>query len=109
MTAILLKRVQKVIGQRTVLDIDLLTVQAGEAAAVIGAAGSGKSAMLDLLVGRAQPTAGTVQVCGLYPSQHRTEIAQQVGVLFQRNALYKRLSVRRNLTFFCDVRALPHT
>lgn len=109
MTAILLKRVQKVIGQRTILDIDQLSVQAGETAAVIGAAGSGKSALLDLLVGRAQPTAGTVQVCGMYPAQHRTEIGQQVGVLAQRNALYKRLSVRHNLTFFCDLRGLPHT
>lgn len=105
---ITVKRLQKVIQDRPVLDIDQLAVQAGEAVAVIGASGSGKAALLDVLTGRTQPTAGTVQVCGLYPAQNRTEIARLTGVQFQRNAHYKRISVRRNLTFYCDLHGLPH-
>lgn len=105
---IYLKKLQKVTHHRPVLDIEQLSVQRGEAVAVVGAAGSGKAALLDVLTGRTPPTAGTVQVGGLSPHEQRAEIARRTGVLFPRNALYKRLTARQNLTFLCDVHGLPH-
>lgn len=44
--------VQKVINQRTVIDIPSFRVGEGEIRALVGPAGSGKSTLLALLLGR---------------------------------------------------------
>jgi ABC-type multidrug transport system fused ATPase/permease subunit len=81
---------QKVLQQRTVLDIPRLQVEAGEISALVGPAGSGKGALLDLLLGRTQPTAGTVRVAGLDPRADPGELHRRVGVLFYEDGLYLR-------------------
>ncbi len=101
------RQLQKVVDQRTVVDIASLTVQPGEVAAVVGPAGSGKSALFDLLIGRTRPTAGTVRVAGLDPTRDRESLNHRLGVLFAQNALYERLSARDNLAFHCRVWGLP--
>ncbi len=102
-----LSHLQKVVGQSTVVDIEALAVGAGEIAAVVGPAGSGKLALLALLTGQSRPTAGTVQVAGLDPTHDRGQLSQQVGVLLAENALYERLSARANLAFYCRLWRLP--
>lgn len=102
-----LDHLQKVIGQRTVVDIEALAVGAGEIAAVVGPAGSGKSVLLALLTGQSRPTAGTVRVAGLNPTHDRKQLSQQIGVLLAENALYERLSARANLVFHCRLWRLP--
>jgi ABC-2 type transport system ATP-binding protein len=77
-----LKNLQKVINQKTVLDIETLTVRSGEIAALIGPAGSGKATLLDVLTGRSRPTVGTVRMDGLDPLTERDRFSRQVGVLF---------------------------
>jgi ABC-2 type transport system ATP-binding protein len=79
-----------VLQQRTVLDIPRLQVEAGEISALVGPAGSGKGALLDLLLGRTQPTAGTVRVAGLDPRADPGELHRRVGVLFYEDGLYLR-------------------
>jgi ABC-2 type transport system ATP-binding protein len=102
-----LNHLQKVIGQATVLDIEALTVRAGEMVAVVGPEGSGQSALLSLLIGRARPTAGTVRLAGLDPLRERKAVSRQVGVLLAENAHYDRLTARANLVFHCRLRSLP--
>ncbi len=102
-----LSHVQKIVGERTVVNIEALALGAGEVDAVIGPVGSGKSALLDLLVGQSRPTAGTVRVAGLDPARDRDQLARQIGVLFAENGLYDRLSARVNLTLHCGLRGLP--
>jgi ABC-2 type transport system ATP-binding protein len=102
-----LRRLQKVEGRTTVVDVEGLDVGAGEIVAVVGPVGSGKLALLALLTGRSRPTAGTVRVAGLDPSHDRDELSQQVGVLFTENTLYERLAARDNLLFHCRLRGLP--
>jgi ABC-2 type transport system ATP-binding protein len=102
-----LERLQKVIGQNTVVDIESLTVSAGESVAVAGPAGGDKEALLALLMGQSRPTVGTVRVAGLDPARDRDRLSQQIGVLFAEDALYERRSARANLTFHCRLRGLP--
>lgn len=102
-----LTHVHKVIDQATLIDIESMTVQVGEIAAVIGLHAPQKQALLDLLTGQTVPTAGVVEVAGLIPSAIPDELTQRLGVLLADNALYRRLTVRENLTFFARLFGLP--
>ncbi|MFP5238840.1 MAG: metal ABC transporter ATP-binding protein [Acidobacteriota bacterium] len=56
-------------GDSTVLEGVNLNVPQGEYLAVLGPNGGGKTTLLKLLLGLEQPTAGTVRILGLEPSQ----------------------------------------
>ena len=96
-----LQGLQKVIDQSLVVDIDSLTVKGGEIVAIVGPVGSGKNALLDLLVGRSRPTVGTLRLAEANPATDRDSLSRQVGVLFAEDSLYKHRSPRANLGFYC--------
>jgi len=62
---------QKVIAQNTVIDIQELDVSSGEIAAIVGPAGSGKSILLNLLIGKVRPTAGSIRIVDTDPFSKR--------------------------------------
>jgi ABC-2 type transport system ATP-binding protein len=103
-----IKGLQKVVDQNLALDIAALTVEAGETVAVIGAVGSGRDVLLDLLVGRARPTLGTLRLAGAEPAD-RAAFSRQVGVLFAEDGLYKSRSPLANLAFHCRLYGLPRS
>jgi ABC-2 type transport system ATP-binding protein len=98
---------QKVIDQTTVLDIDSLEVRSGEIAAVVGPTGSGKTSLLEILIGQSRPTVGTVRLDGLDPIADRDAFSRQVGVMFTEDGLYKHRSPLANLTFHCRLHGVP--
>lgn len=102
-----LEGLQKVIDQNLAVDIEALTVAAGEIAALVGPAGSGKAELLRLLIGQSRPTVGTVRLAGVDPLLDKKQFSRQVGVLFSEDGLYKRQSPRANLIFHCRLRRLP--
>ena len=102
-----IKELQKVINQKTVIDIQKLIVKAGEIAAVIGPVDSGKITLLDLLTGKSRPTMGTVRLAGVNPGIDRNQFSRQVGVEFSEDGVYTRQSARSNLQFHSRLRRLP--
>jgi ABC-2 type transport system ATP-binding protein len=104
-----LKRLQKVIEGRTVLDIDRLRIRSGEVVALVGPAGSGKRLLIDLFTGQTRPTSGTVLVDGIEPYLERDQFSNLAGVLFAEDGLYQRQSPHANLLFHCRVRGLPES
>jgi ABC-2 type transport system ATP-binding protein len=102
-----LKHVQNVVGANTLVDIDTLSIQPGEIAAIVGLPGSGENELLSLLSGQTRPTSGSVRVAGLDPSLDHAKSSQHIGVLFPENGLYERQSCRANLVFYCRLRGLP--
>jgi len=104
-----LSGLQKVIGQQTVIDIPAFQVEAGEIIALVGPAGSGKATLLDLLIGRIQPSAGRVRAADVDPRAEPEEFHQRVGILFFDDGLYSSLSPLQNLRFFCRLQGLPAT
>lgn len=89
---------QKVIKHTTVIDIQEFSLLPGEIAAIVGPAGSGKSELLNLLIGKSRPTAGSIHVVNGDPTERETVI-QHIGVLFSQDGLYLRQSARQNLLF----------
>lgn len=71
------------------LDLD---VYRGEILGVVGGSGSGKSVMMRSIAGLRRPTAGQVTILG-----KSTEDACNIGVLFQRGALFSSLTVQENI------------
>jgi len=104
---VLLTNLQKTIQGRTVLDIPMLKVEAGEVVAVVGPAGSGQDELVALLTGKLQPTLGQVQVAGMDPHAERERYSQRVGVLFDEDGLYERQTVLENLAFYSRLYGLP--
>lgn len=102
-----IKDVQKVINQRTVIDIKELIVKAGEIAAIIGPVDSGKVTLLELLTGKSRPTMGSVRLARVDPYADRDQFSRQVGVQFSEDNLYTRQSSRSNLQFYSRLHRLP--
>ena len=102
-----LDSLQKVIDQNTVIDIEILKVEAGEIAALVGPVDSGKDTLLELLTGQSRPTAGEVHLAGIDPHAERNRFSRKVGVLFSEDNLYNRMSPEANLKFYCRLRRLP--
>lgn len=91
-------RLQKVIENNTVLDISKIQVSPGEIISVVGPVGSGKKQLLDILIGKSQPTVGEIKIGHTTPFNH-DEFSRLVGVLFLDDGLYTRQTVQQNLAF----------
>jgi phospholipid/cholesterol/gamma-HCH transport system ATP-binding protein len=79
-----------------------LTVKRGEVLGVVGGSGSGKTVLLNTLIGLKAPQAGTVKIFG-QDLDHATTakwdaIERSWGVLFQQGALFSNLTVKENVS-----------
>ncbi len=92
--------------KRVVLaDFDL-TVEAGEAVALIGANGAGKSTLLGCMAGDRLPTRGEVRVCGIDPLSDPAAAARCTGWVPERAFLYDELTVGELLAFVVAARGM---
>jgi ATP-binding cassette subfamily B protein len=74
-----------------------ITINRGERVAFVGASGSGKSTILNLVMRFYDPQAGSVTIDGIDVRQITQEsLRARIGVVFQESFLFK-LSIRENL------------
>jgi len=66
------------------------TVNTGEIVGLVGGSGTGKSVLLNTMLGLKEPEGGHVEYFGKY-------INNQMGVLFQGGALFSSMTVRENV------------
>ncbi|MUL39201.1 ABC transporter ATP-binding protein [Gloeocapsopsis sp. AAB1 = 1H9] len=96
-----LKGVSKAFGKNIVLDEVDLTLYQGEALAIIGPSGTGKSTILRIVAGLLAPDAGEVYIQG----QMRQGLIEDatdplsIGMVFQQAALFDSLTVEENVGF----------
>ncbi len=75
-------------------------VQRGEVFGFLGPNGAGKTTTVKMLTGRLRPDEGTATVGGFDVVRERERIKPLIGVVFEIQNLYERMSGRENLRFF---------
>lgn len=101
-----IENLKKEYGNRTIVDIDELQINAGEILALVGPSGAGKSTLLRLLNFLETPTAGTlVYNSAIINGNVSIETRRQVTTVFQRPVLL-RSTVRANVAYGLGLRGL---
>jgi ABC-2 type transport system ATP-binding protein len=75
------------------------TVEEGEIFGFLGPNGAGKTTTIRMLTGQLHPTAGRARVAGCDVVTETDRLKPQIGVVFEYQNLYERLSARENLAF----------
>lgn len=80
------------------LDLDL---ERGEVLGVVGGSGSGKTVLLNSIIGLKEPEGGTIRIFGHDRAEltkaQEADIERRTGILFQQGALFSSLSVIDNV------------
>lgn len=96
-----LRGISKTFGSNRVLDGLDLKMYRGEAIAIIGPSGTGKSTILRIIAGLLSPDAGEIYVAG----ERRVGLIEDaqdpvgIGMVFQQAALFDSLTVEENVGF----------
>lgn len=96
-----LKGVSKAFGDQVVLDRINLTIHPGEALAIIGPSGTGKSTILRIIAGLLLPDEGEIYVQGVKRQGSIEDYPDpiNIGMVFQNAALFDSLTVDENVGF----------
>jgi len=86
-------------GHRAVDGINF-AIEPGEIFGFLGPNGAGKTTTIKMLTGQLRPTSGKAQVMGFDVVKDRQELKPQIGVVFDSQNLYERMSARDNLRFY---------
>jgi len=98
--------VTKRFGDFIALDDVTVTLPTGQLTALLGPSGGGKSTLLRIIAGLDKADSGTVSIEGIeatrLPPQKRN-----VGFVFQHYAVFKHLTVAKNVAFGLEIRKRP--
>jgi ABC-2 type transport system ATP-binding protein len=75
-------------------------VDQGEIFGYLGPNGAGKTTTIRMLTGQLRPTSGSARVMGCDVVADRQKLKPQIGVVFESQNFYERLSGRENLNFY---------
>ena len=103
---ITVKNLRKSFDGKTILNDVSMSFREGECNMLIGASGSGKTVLLNMLIGLFEPDSGEIW----YDNQEFTKLSEQekkllhqkIGVLFQGSALFDFRTVLGNIMFPMD-------
>jgi len=85
------------------------SVQRGEIFGLLGPNGAGKTTTIRLLTGQIDPSGGRAIVAGCDVVKDHARLKERIGVVFEEQNLYERLSARNNLHFSCWLYNLPES
>ena len=95
------RELAKSFGNHQIWESLSLDVYRGEILAIVGGSGQGKSVLMRVITGLAQPDSGVVTLFGQdsnsLSSEARLDIEKRWGILFQDGALFSSLTVMQNI------------
>jgi phospholipid/cholesterol/gamma-HCH transport system ATP-binding protein len=97
-----IRGLKKRFGDKVILDGLDLDIYSGEAVAIVGPSGTGKSTILRIICGLLAPDEGTVRVGGQVIAGNLANgdpMPFQIGMVFQQAALFDSLNVDENVGF----------
>lgn len=101
-----IENVSKRFGNFQALEPVTLEVKTGSLVALLGPSGSGKSTLLRTIAGLETPDSGSIYLSA-QDSTYRRVQERNVGFVFQHYALFKHLTVRRNIAFALEIQGWP--
>jgi len=84
-------------GDFAAVDNISFDVAKGEIFAFLGPNGAGKTTTIRMLTTLLQPTSGAIEVDGLNPAQHKSEVRKRFGIVFQDPSLDQDLTAWENM------------
>jgi len=97
---IIVKKLVKRFGLKTILRGVDFEVQPGEFVALLGPNGAGKTTFLRILASLSRPSLGEVNIAGYKLPQQATQVRARLGVVSHMPLLYGDLSAEENLRFY---------
>ena len=101
--SIVLEQISKRYGNLWVVDQVSLEIKDGELFVLLGSSGSGKSTILRLIAGLAEPTSGRIMLGGRDVT-HLTPQERGTGFVFQNYSIFRHMSVAENIEFGLKIR-----
>ena len=98
---------QRVFGDKVAVAGISLQARRGEIFGLLGPNGAGKTTTIRMLTGQIDPSGGSARVAGCDVVKDRAQLKERIGVVFEEQNLYERLSARLNLEFSCWLYGLP--
>ena len=101
--AIKINQLVKRYGDRLVLDFFDMEVQDGELFGLLAPDGSGKSTVIDCLLGQLPYDRGEIQIFSEEVTKKNLELKKKIGIVPQQIVLMQELTVYENVDFFCGL------
>ena len=105
-TVLSVDNLSKRYGDHTIVDKFSLTISEGEAVALTGRNGAGKSTILRCIVGADRPTEGTIEVLGMKVVETNPEIRRNVATVIDDLDFFPDLSVVEHLDLLARAHGL---
>lgn len=106
--AVTLERIEKNFAETAVVRDVSIAVQAGEFLSLLGPSGSGKTTLLMMIAGFEAPNRGRISV-GARDITFEAPNKRDVGMVFQRYALFPHMTVAQNIAFPLRMRRVGRT
>ena len=101
-----IKGISKRFGDFVALDDVNISLPTGQLTALLGPSGGGKSTLLRIIAGLEKADTGTVNIEGVDATRMSPQ-KRNVGFVFQHYAVFKHMTVAKNVAFGLEIRRKP--